>query len=98
LVIFPEAGRSDRGRLRPGEPGVALLALQARVPVVPAALLGAYTAWPMERPWPRPYPITVRFGPPLSFDQVAQRWPDRETLNRVTAEIMYQIGQLLDRP
>lgn len=97
LVIFPEAGRSDHGRLRPGEPGVALLALLARVPVVPVALVGAYTAWPMDRPWPLPYPITVRFGPPLSFDQVTQRWPDRETLERVTAEIMHQIGRLLDR-
>jgi 1-acyl-sn-glycerol-3-phosphate acyltransferase len=39
LVLFPEGGRSP-GSLRRAQPGVAYLALAARVPILPAAITG----------------------------------------------------------
>src|SRR5437773_4037452 len=42
--IFPEGPFSVRGRLEPGLPGVALLALRSGVPVVPAGIRGTYEA------------------------------------------------------
>ena len=44
IGIFPEGPFSVRGRLEHGLPGVGLLALRARVPVVPAAIQGTYEA------------------------------------------------------
>lgn len=40
LGMFPEGTRSRDGTLRPFEPGVALLAIKAGVPVVPVAIEG----------------------------------------------------------
>lgn len=42
LGIFPEGTRSDNGRLLPFEPGAALMALRAGVPVVPVYIEGNY--------------------------------------------------------
>ena len=64
--IFPEGPFSREGRLVPGRPGAAAIALRAAVPVVPAAIRGTYEAL-AGRPLhlPRRHPLSVRFGPPL---------------------------------
>jgi 1-acyl-sn-glycerol-3-phosphate acyltransferase len=95
--IFPEGPFSLEGRLVQGQLGVALIALRAGVPVVPAGLLGTYEAL-AERRWhlPRPYPLTVRFGRPLSFAGVRReaRIP-RALRQEVTRRIMAEIAHLL---
>ena len=66
--IFPEGPFSVRGRLEPGLPGVALLALRSGVPVVPAGIRGTYEALAGRRGYiPRRVPIGVRFGPARCF-------------------------------
>ena len=50
------------------EKGVALVVRRARVPVVPAVIVGSFEAWPRHRQFPRPSPIRVRYGPPMHFD------------------------------
>ncbi len=55
--IFPEGPFSRDGRLVRGQPGVALVALRAGVPVVPAAITGTFHALASRRwhiPQPRP--------------------------------------------
>ena len=42
LGIFPEGHRSETGSLLPFEPGAALMALRADVPVVPVYISGNY--------------------------------------------------------
>src|SRR5256712_6392301 len=68
--IFPEGPFSVRGRLEPGLPGVALLALRSGAPVVPAGIRGPDQAL-AGRPGyiPRRVPLGVRFGPARSFSQ-----------------------------
>ena len=44
IGIFPEGPFSVRGQLERGLPGVALLALRAGVPVVPAGISGTYVS------------------------------------------------------
>src|SRR5207249_3786858 len=61
---------SVRGRLEPGLPGVALLALRSGVPVVPAGIRGTYEALAGRRGYiPRRVPLGVRFGPARSFSE-----------------------------
>src|SRR6266404_3622798 len=68
--IFPEGPFSREGRLVPGQPGVAMMALRAGVPVVPAAISGTYEALAGRRFYiPRSRPLAVRFGQPLHFHQ-----------------------------
>jgi 1-acyl-sn-glycerol-3-phosphate acyltransferase len=93
--IFPEGPFSVRGRLEPGLPGVALLALRSGVPVVPAGIRGTYEA--LAGRWgyiPRRVPLGVRFGPARRFteDGVAGR---RSVRLHVTRRIMDDIAALL---
>src|SRR6266496_5515925 len=72
--IFPEGPFSREGRLVWGQPGVAMIALRAGVPVVPAAISGTYEALAGRRFYiPRGRPLAVRFGHPLYFHQPRRR-------------------------
>jgi len=93
--IFPEGPFSVRGRLEPGLPGVALLALRSGVPVVPAGIRGTYEALAGRRGYiPRRVPIGVRFGPARCFsgDGSHER---RSARSHVTRRIMDDIAALL---
>jgi 1-acyl-sn-glycerol-3-phosphate acyltransferase len=93
--IFPEGPFSVRGRLEPGLPGVALLALRSGVPVVPAGIRGTYEALAGRRGHiPRRVPLAVRFGPARCFSDDASH--DRRSARlSVTRRIMDDIASLL---
>jgi len=93
LVVFPEGTRSPDGVLGEPEPGAALIALRAGVPVVPVVVLGSEQVLPPGRAWPRRAPVTVRFGPPFLPDpgQVT----GRQRLPLVSAQIMRALAELL---
>jgi len=46
LLVFPEGTRSRTGAMSPFTPGAAALSISRDVPIVPAALVGAYAAMP----------------------------------------------------
>jgi 1-acyl-sn-glycerol-3-phosphate acyltransferase len=66
IAVYPEGSRSRDGRVHRLRSGVARLAAETGVPVVPAAVAGIYEVWPIgARPRLRGGRVTVRFGPPL---------------------------------
>jgi 1-acyl-sn-glycerol-3-phosphate acyltransferase len=94
IGIFPEGPFSVCGRLEPGLPGVALLALRSGAPVVPAGIQGTYQALTGRRCYvPRRHPLRVRFGAPLRFSR--DEGDDQETRTRVTARVMGDIAALI---
>jgi 1-acyl-sn-glycerol-3-phosphate acyltransferase len=98
IGIFPEGPFSREGRLVPGQPGVAALALRAGVPVVPAAICGTFEALRGRRFYvPRRQPLTVRFGQPLHIARGRRRGPTRAERVAVTGRIMTEIARLLAR-
>ncbi|MDR0310708.1 MAG: AMP-binding protein [Acidobacteriota bacterium] len=62
LCIFPEGGRSFDGELTEFKKGAAILARELSVPVVPAAIAGAYEVWPRGSGRIRPRKVRVAFG------------------------------------
>ena len=95
LGIYPEGTRSPDGRLYRGKTGIARLALEARVPVVPCAMVGTFEFMPSGqiRPNFRIRP-GVRFGEPLDFSRFYGQASDRRVLRAVTDEVMRAIGEL----
>jgi 1-acyl-sn-glycerol-3-phosphate acyltransferase len=67
FVIFPEGTRTRTGELAPFRPGIGMLVSGTDIPVVPCWLDGALAAWPAERKWPRPGPLTLTIGSPRRF-------------------------------
>ncbi len=95
LGIYPEGTRTPDGRLYRGKTGVARLALEARVPVIPCAMVGTFELQPPGRIWPR-FRVRpgVRFGAPLDFSRYHGLEKDRLVLRAVTDEIIYALMKL----
>jgi 1-acyl-sn-glycerol-3-phosphate acyltransferase len=92
--IFPEGTRSPDGRLYKGKTGVARIALEARVPVIPVGLIGTDKVLPPGSRKLHPNPVTVRIGKPLDFSRFEGMEGDRYILRSVTDEIMVALQRL----
>ena len=71
VLTFPEGTRSPDGRVCLFQPGVFTIARKAGASIVPAAIEGAYEAWPRGNKFPRPARVCVQYGPPMPVDRVA---------------------------
>jgi long-chain acyl-CoA synthetase len=87
LVWFPEGARSQDGRLRPFRGGIGLLLEHHAAVVVPAAILGAYEAFPRGSWFPRRREIVVRFGNPLSCDDLRRAKGGKEPRERIASAL-----------
>ena len=95
LGIYPEGTRTPDGRLYRGHTGVARLALEARAPVIPTAMVGGFEFQPPGRIMPRrDIRPGVRFGRPLDFSRFYGLEEDHIVLRAVTDEIMYELMRL----
>jgi 1-acyl-sn-glycerol-3-phosphate acyltransferase len=92
--IFPEGTRSHDGKLYKGRTGVARLALEAQVPVIPTAMIGTNVIAPPGKVVSKIISPTIRFGRPLDFARYGSLVSDRFILRSVTDEIMYAIMEL----
>lgn len=91
LGIYPEGTRSPDGRLFRGKTGVARMALETGVPVVPVAMVYSSKRLPFGKKITR---VRVRFGEPLDFSRYEGLSGDRFVERSITDEIMYEIMTL----
>lgn len=94
LGIYPEGTRAPDGRLYRGRTGVARMALEAQVPVIPVAMIGTYQIQPPGQVLPKIGRVGVRFGKPLDFSQYYGDSKNVEVLRKITNEIMQAIHRL----
>ena len=92
--IYPEGTRSHDGRLYRGKTGVARLALETGVPVIPVAVVGTDVVAPPGKKFGSFTRPVVRFGRPLDFSRYEGMENDRYILRSITDEIMYEIMRL----
>ncbi len=94
LGLYPEGTRSPDGRLYRGKTGVARMALEAGVPVIPVAMIGTDKVQPIGRKIPHLARVGIVFGEPLDFSRYAGMEEDRFVLRSITDEIMYALMEL----
>jgi 1-acyl-sn-glycerol-3-phosphate acyltransferase len=83
-VVFPEGTRSRTGELQPFKKGPFVLAIAARVPLVPAYCAGTFTLLPKGSWRIRPHPIALVFGAPIATTDM--EYDDRERLMKETRQ------------
>ena len=88
LVLFPEGGRTPDGFPREFKGGVAHLAIQAGVPVIPVFLGGTFEVLGKGADKLRPGPTAVNFGAPLL--------PEGREMRSFATEIEAAVTQLGD--
>ena len=92
--IHPEGSRSRDGRLYRGRTGIARMALEAHVPVVPVVMVDTDTMMPIGRRIPRIARVGVVIGEPLDFSRFEGMAGDRYILRSVTDEIMVALHRI----
>jgi 1-acyl-sn-glycerol-3-phosphate acyltransferase len=90
LGIFPEGTRSKNGKLGNPEPGLALLALKAGVPVIPTAIIGTDKIYSSGCLFPK---FKVIFGKPLLLNRDNN---SKESMEALSAKVMTEIDRLLE--
>ncbi len=66
-LVFPEGERTADGRMHAFQPGIGLMAVRLRVPVIPIFLGGLFEVLSTRDSWPKPGPVRVRIGVPMEF-------------------------------
>jgi 1-acyl-sn-glycerol-3-phosphate acyltransferase len=94
MGIYPEGTRSPDGRLYKGKTGIARIALESKVPVIPVVMIGTDKANPIGSKMWRPYPIRIKVGKPLDFSRYEGLGGDRFIERSITDEIMYALMEL----
>ena len=92
--IYPEGTRSRDGKLHKGHTGVARLALEMRVPVIPAAMVGTFEAKPKGGKTRYFSKTAAVIGEPMDFSRYWGKQDDKEVCRRVTDEVMHAIAKL----
>lgn len=94
LGIYPEGTRSPDGKLYRGRTGIARMVLEAKVPVVPVAMIDTEKVQPLGQKYPKIHRVGVRVGEQLDFSRFAGMEGERVVLRAVADQIIYNIKKL----
>ncbi|MEB3368430.1 lysophospholipid acyltransferase family protein [Saccharopolyspora mangrovi] len=94
LGVYPEGTRSPDGRLYKGKTGVARMALESGMPVIPIAMFGTDKVNPIGSKMWWPHKVVVKVGEPLDFSRYEGMAGDRFVERSITDEIMYALMEL----
>lgn len=94
LGIYPEGTRSPDGTLYRGRTGIARMVLEAKVPVIPVAMIDTEKVMPIGQKYPNIQRVGVVMGEPLDFSRFAGMEGERAVLRSVTDQIVYRIMRL----
>ena len=94
LCIYPEGTRSRDGKLHKGHTGVARLAIEMQVPVIPVAMIGTFEAYPKGGKLKFFKPTRAVAGEPMRFPEYKGRENDRDACREVTDKVMRAIQAL----
>lgn len=97
LGMYPEGTRSPDGRLYKGKTGLARLALQTGVPVIPVAMLGTDSVNPPGSKMWRFGRVEVKFGEPMDFSRFEGMAGNRFIERAVIDEVVYELMRLSGR-
>src|ERR1700761_39042 len=97
LGMYPEGTRSPDGRLYKGKTGLARLALETGVPVIPVAMIGTNKVNPPGTSMLRFGKATVGLGKPMDFSRFDGLAGNRFIERAVIDEVIYELMGLSDQ-
>ena len=69
ILIYPEGGRSKSGQIGRFKAGPAIMAMAAKVPVIPVYMEGLRNVMPKGQREPRPAAVSARIGKPVMIPE-----------------------------
>ncbi len=89
LCVFPEGARSRDGSIKEFKKGVAIVAKELNIPVVPVAIRGTYDVLASGRKFPRPSRVIIAIGKPIL--------PGDGTYESLVLSLFREVKALLER-
>jgi 1-acyl-sn-glycerol-3-phosphate acyltransferase len=86
VCLFPEATRTNDGRIRPFKPGFGLLCRRANAAVVPVLLDGAFECWPRHKKIFSAGQVAVCYGKAITPAQI-EEMGDEKLAEHVTRRL-----------
>ncbi len=97
LLMFPEGTRSRDGRMQPFKVGVAVLAMEHCVPIVPAYIEAASELLPKGSRFVRSGRVKVSFGRPIAPPQLTANLDQAAARQELTLHIQEAVEQLASK-
>jgi long-chain acyl-CoA synthetase len=78
LCVFPEGSRSRDGKIKEFKKGVAIIAKELKVPLVPVAITGTFDMMRPGQLFPQRGKVTITFGKPIqpgtmNYDELTKK-------------------------
>ncbi len=96
LVWFPEGRRSPSGKIGTFRGGVGLMMINKNAPAVPVFIEGTEQAMPVGRTIPRRHPVTVKFGTPVTVEEVVESH-EEPSPDAVASALRERVAGLADK-
>ncbi len=90
VIIFPEGTRSPDGKLQEFKKGALLIAVKAKVPVIPIAIQGSYERLPKDQFKVSSGSVSIEFLPPIDTEN------SNSNLDELTDNAHKQIADCLE--
>lgn len=94
IQIFPEGTRSYDGQLKKAHTGVAYLALKAKVPILPFAIIGSEKVMPKGTAFPRFARAEIRIGKPICFEKYYGKKINKKIMSDISRQVMEELARL----
>lgn len=91
VLIFPEGTRGDGKHLQPLNKGVAMMAKRTGALVMPVAVVGTHIAWPKGQKKIKRNKITVAYGQPRSYAELATDETGKESREQFSKRLAEEI-------
>ena len=85
IAVFPEGTRNGMEKGEKAKGGASFFALNSDAKVIPVGIKGG------NKPFQK---VIITYGKPLNFDEYKNTRQEKETIDKVTDEIMYNIVKL----
>jgi 1-acyl-sn-glycerol-3-phosphate acyltransferase len=95
LGVAPEGTRSPTGHLQLFQPGVAKLAIQKKIPILPVGLVGMEKVMPIGSKLPHLVPIEIHFGPVYELSDYYGKELSAEDLEHAAWDMRAHVAELL---
>jgi 1-acyl-sn-glycerol-3-phosphate acyltransferase len=95
LGMFPEGTRTEGGEVQEFHTGAIRIAIKAQVPIIPCGIWGAHRVLPRGAHWPRPRPMGLAIGRPITYTHLYDHHPTPAEVATAAAELEQCITDLV---
>ena len=94
LAIFPEGTRSADASLQKAEPGIGLIAVKVKAPIIPIYVSGTDKVLPKGAKKARPYKVVARVGKAVDISESKKFSDKRKVYEDIGGRVMEAIAGL----